>query len=64
VIPAGGTSFRNRAKLIKQNLADNVLGYNADHSDHDGPGGGAIEMTQIVRGRYKDQDAVQDYYMA
>ena len=62
VLPAGGSSFRNREELMKQNLADNVLGYNADHSDHDGPGAG---LNQIVRGgRFKDLDNVQDYYMA
>ena len=47
---------------MKQNLADNVLGYNADQSDHDGPGAG---LNQMVRGgRFKDLDNVQDYYMA
>ncbi len=56
ILPAGGTSYRNRIDLMKQNLADNVLGYNADHSDHDGPG--AIEMVEIIRGRFKDLDPV------
>lgn len=62
VLPAGGTSFRNRAaEIVKQNIADNVIGYAADHSDHDGPGN---EFNEIIRGRFKEIDPVQEYYIA